>query len=149
MKRLLLFVALTVVVAGGCKKYTSSSEDSSGPSGGGGLGGDNAAVMAARRVPIVTAIEMKDLHLMMNTAKLSSGHVPTSQEVWTALNQPDGNSQLRKFIQEGLIIVVPNPPEEGLWAYEKDAPIKGGWIITHNGESRVSPAEFANLQRGQ
>ena len=42
---------------------------------------------------------------------------------------------------------VPTPGDEGLWAYEKDAPTKGGWVLTQVGESRVSAAEFANLQR--
>ncbi|HEX3152903.1 MAG TPA: hypothetical protein VHR66_32830 [Gemmataceae bacterium] len=142
MKRLLLFVALTVVVSGGCKK---KAEDPPPPSSG---GGENAAVMAARRVPIVTAIEMHDLFILMNYAKGASGKVPTAQETWELLNKPDGNRQLVKFIQEQMIILVPNPQEQGLWAYEKDAQTKGGWVLTHTGESRVSAAEFNNLLRG-
>jgi hypothetical protein len=145
MTRLLLFVALTVVVAGGCKKVTDSPPPSGG--GGGGFGAEQAVRGAVNRV--VTAAEMHDLHLFMANAKLSLGRVPTSQETWEALNRPDGNRQLVKLIQDQLLILVPNPPDEGLWAYAKEAPTQGGWILTHSGESRVTPQEFASLQRGQ
>jgi len=149
MTRCLLFVALTVVVAGGCKKYRSNSDDSapaSGGAAGGGFGAEQAVRKAVDRV--VTAAELHDLHLFMNNAKLSLGRVPTSQETWAALNQPDGNRQLVKLIQDGLLVLVPNPQDEGLWAYAKEAPTTGGWVLTHSEPRRVTPAEFAALQRG-
>jgi hypothetical protein len=146
MKRLLLFVALTVVVAGGCKK--KSNDD--GPYSGGGNPTPEGAAQAVRKSveQVVTAAELHDLHLMMNTAKLSSGRVPTAQETWEALNRADGNPKLRKMIQDGLIVLVPNPQEEGLWAYDKNAPTTGGWVLTHSEPRRVTAAEFAQLQRG-
>jgi len=147
MTRLLLFVTLTVVVSGGCKKRRSDDE---GPySGGGnptGYGAEQAVRKAVDRV--VTAAELKDLHLFMTNAKLSNGRVPTSQETWAAISQPGGNPQLTKLIQDGLLILVPNPPEEGLWAYAKEAPTTGGWVLTHSEPRRVTPQEFAALQRG-
>jgi hypothetical protein len=145
MTRLLLFVALTVVVAGGCRKTSADA----GPYSGGGNPTPEGAAQAVRQnvKRAVTGIEMHDLHLMMNTMKLSSGRVPTSQEVMDALGRPDGNRQLLKFIQDGEIVVVPNPPEEGLWAYAKDVPTKGGWVITHTGEFQATPAQYAELSR--
>lgn len=139
MKRLLLFVALIVVVSGGCKKKADD-----GPySGGGnptGYGAEQGVRGAVKRV--VTAAELHDLHLMLNTAKGASGRVPTAQETWSLLNQPDGNRQLVKLIQDKVITLVPNPQDEGLWAYGTEAPTEGGWILTHDGPERVTAADF-------
>lgn len=145
MKRVLLFVALTVVVSGGCRK--KSSDD--GPYSGGGNPTPEGAAQAVRKSveQVVTAAELHDLHLMMNTMKLSSGKVPTSQETWEALNRADGNPKLRKMIQDGLIVLVPNPQEEGLWAYDKNAPTTGGWVLMHSEPRRVTAQEFAALSR--
>ena len=142
MKRSLLFVALTVVVSGGCKKYRSNDDSSApqGNSGGGGFGAEQAVRGAVKRV--VTAAELHDLHLMLNTAKGASGRVPTAEETWNLLNQPDGNRQLVKLIQDKVITLVPNPQDEGLWAYGTEVPTEGGWILTHNGAERVTAQDF-------
>jgi hypothetical protein len=141
MKRLLLVVALAVVVSGGCRK--KSSDDEGQYSGGGnptGYGAVQGVRGAVQRT--VTQVEMHDLHLFMTNAKLSMGHVPTYQETWAALNQPNGNPQLVKLIQDGALIMVPTPQDEGLWAYSKEAPTQGGFVLTHNGPERVTPQEF-------
>jgi hypothetical protein len=136
----LLFVALTVVVSGGCKK---KSDDGGQYSGGGNPTPEGAAQAVRGAVKrVVTAAELHDLHLMLNTAKGASGRVPTSQETWTLLNQPDGNRQLAKLIQDKVITLVPNPQEEGLWAYGTEVPTEGGWILTHTGAERVTAADF-------
>ena len=138
MTRLLLFVALTVVVSGGCKKMMDSPEPAAGGNqAGSGFGAEQAVRGAVNRV--VTAAELKDLHLFMTNAKLALGRVPTSQETWAEINKPDGNRQLAKLIQDGLLVLVPTPPEEGLWAYAKEAPTTGGWVLTHSEPRRVTP----------
>ena len=144
MKRSLLFVALAVVVAGGCKKTSSD-----GPYSGGGNPTPEGAAQAVRKSVqnVVNAAELHDLHLFMTNAKLSMGRVPTSQETWEALNRPDGNRQLVKLIQDQKLVLVPNPPEEGLWAYAAEAPTQGGWALTHNGPQKVTAAEFRQLQQ--
>ena len=144
MKRLLLFVALTVAVAGGCKKLTETQETSSGGGGGGGsgFGAEQAVRGAVQRT--VTAAELHDLHLFMTNAKLAMGRVPNSKETWDALNRPDGNRQLVKLIQDGTLILVPSPQDEGLWAYSKEAPTLGGMVLTHDGAERVTANEFLN-----
>ena len=146
MKRSLLFVALTVVVSGGCKKYRDTEEPaSSNNQAGSGFGAEQAVRGAVNRV--VTAAELHDLHLFMTNAKLTSGRVPTAQETWAALTQPGGNPKLVKLIQDGILVLVPNPQEEGLWAYSKEAPTQGGWVLTHSEPKRVTAQEFAQLAR--
>jgi hypothetical protein len=151
MKRV-LFVALIVVISGGCKKTMDKLEDSAyQPAGGAGqgTGGSGGAPQAVRGAVnrVVTAAELHDLHLFMKNAQLASGRVPNSTETWAALTQPGGNQKLVQLIQDGLLILVPNPGEEGLWAYSKEAPTQGGWVLTHSEPRRVTPQEFAQLQR--
>jgi hypothetical protein len=158
MKRsVVMAMALMSVI--GCKKgldnlekqgYDSgtptNSSSNSGPYSGGGnptAGGAAQAVRgAAQRT--VTAAELHDLHLFMTQAKLAAGRVPTYAETWQALNQPDGNRKIVQMIQEGILIMVNNPQDEGLWAYAKEAPTQGGWILTHNGAERVTAQDFAS-----
>ena len=144
MKRV-LFVALIVAISG-CKKKTGNDGGDYSAGGNPSVGGAVQDVRGAA-TRIVTAAELHDLHLFMNTQKLSSGRVPTSTETWAALNQPGGNPKLVSLIKDGTLVLVPNPPEEGLWAYSKEAPTQGGWVLTHSEPRRVTPQEFAQLQR--
>ena len=147
MKRLLLFVALTVVVSAGCKKTRDDGggqySQGGNPSVGGAVQGVRGAVQR-----VVVENDLHQLHLFMVNAKGSLGRVPTPQETLAELSRPDGSRELVKLIEDGSLILVPNPQEEGLWAYAKEAPTQGGWVLTHSEPRRVTPAEFAALQRG-
>jgi len=149
MKLVLLFVALTVVVAGGCKKMTASPEPAAG--GGSPSGGGGGAVMAVHGAVqrLVVENDLHQLHLFMTNAKAALGHVPTSQETLAEISRPDGSRELVQLIQSGALVLVPNPPDEGLWAYAREAPMQGGWVLMHSEPRRVTAAEFAALQRGQ
>jgi|SRR5262245_33134898 len=143
MKRLLLFVALTVLVSGGCKK---SRSDDGGQYSAGGNPSVGGAVQAVRGAVdrTVTMAELHDLHLFMTNAKLANGRVPTAQETWNEISKPGGNKKLTELIQSQAVILVAMPPEEGLWAYTKDVQTKGGLVLTHSGAERVTPEEFRN-----
>jgi hypothetical protein len=155
-----LVVGVVVVLCtglAGCKKSMDNLEKQGYESGNSGQysGGGNPTVGGAAQAVrgaatrIVTAAELHDLHLMMNTAKLSSGRVPTKQETWDALNRPDGNQKLRAMIQDGSLILVDSPQEEGLWAYAKEAPTQGGWVLTHSGAERLSAQDFGSRFGGR
>jgi hypothetical protein len=146
MTRLLLFVALAVVVAGGCRKAGAGPDQGGGSGGGGGFGAVQAVRGAVDRA--VTAAELHDLHLFMTNAKLAMGRVPTAEETWAEISKPGGNPKLTKMIQDGLIILVAKPQEEGLWAYAKEAPTQGGWILSHSQPERVTAQEFATRYGG-
>src|SRR3954453_18972844 len=115
MTRLLLFVALTVVGAGGCKKYRSNSDDTSNPPSGGGGGGSGGAPQAVRGAVqrVVVENDLHQLHLFMGNAKASLRPVPTAQETLAELSRPDGSREIVKLIQDGSLVLVPNPQEEG------------------------------------
>lgn len=149
--RQFLLIALACLVAVGCKKYRDDSSDAPAGGGGGGGGAGFGPVQAVRGAVdrTVTAAELHDLHLFMTNAKLSLGHVPTSQETWQSISGPGGNPKLTELIKSGKLILVPNPQEEGLWAYDKDAPTMGGWVLTHSEPRRVTAQEFAQLSQQQ
>ena len=95
----------------------------------------------------MTANDLHQLHVFMSNAKGALGRVPTSQETWAELSKPDGSRELVKLIQDGALVLVPNPSDEGLWAYAKEAPTQGGWVLTHSEPRRVTAQEFAQLSR--
>jgi hypothetical protein len=143
MNRVMLFVALILVISAGCRKSYDRPEPAAGnQAAGGGFGAEQAVRGAVNRV--VTAAELHDLHLFMSNAKLSMGRVPTYQETWSALNQPGGNAKLVQLIKDGILVMVQAPQDEGLWAYGKEVPTQGGWILTHSGAERVTAQDFAN-----
>lgn len=149
MKRFVVIAVACIAVAG-CKKYLETSQPADGNQGGGGqAGGGGGAVMAVHGAVqrTITAAELHDLHLFMTNAKLSNGRVPTAQETWQAISAPGGNAKLADLIKTGKLVLVPNPPEEGLWAYDRDAPTQGGWVLMHSEPRRVTAQEFAQLQR--
>jgi hypothetical protein len=141
MKLVVLVVALALGMSGGCKK----KKDDEGQYSGGGnptvYGAEQAVRKSVERT--VTAAELHDLHLFINTVKGASGQMPTSQQTWEALNRPDGNRKLVQLIQEGLVILVPSPQEEGLWAYDKNVKTTNGMVLTNNGVERVNANEFS------
>jgi hypothetical protein len=143
MKKFVL-IALACFAAAGCKKAREEPAQSSNQ-GGSGFGAVQEVRGAVNRV--VTAAELHDLHLFMNTQKLSTGRVPTAQETWQAISGPQGNPKLTQLIKDGILVLVPNPPEEGLWAYDRNAPTQGGWVLTHSEPRRVTAQEFAQLSR--
>ena len=147
MRSLVVGVAVVLRVGlAGCKKAMNNSDsgESSGPYSGGGNPTAGGAAQAVRGAVnrTVTAVEMHDLFILMNYAKGSTGRVPTKQETWNLLSQPDGNQKLRSMIQDSVIILVDNPQEEGLWAYAADVKTMGGFILTHVGEERVTTQDF-------
>jgi hypothetical protein len=141
MARVMLVVALALGMSAGCKK---KMKDDDGPYSGGGNPTPGGAAQAVRGAVnrTVTAAELHDLHIFMTYAKGSLGRVPTYQETWDMLNKPDGNPKLVALIKDGSIIMVPNPQDEGLWAYGKDVPTQGGMILTHTGVERVTAADY-------
>ena len=151
MRSLVVGVAVVLCVGlAGCKKKSMNEPDTSSNYSGGGnptVGGATQAVRGAA-ARTVTAAELHDLHLMLNTAKLSSGRVPTSQETIAMLNRPDGNPKLRDMVNDGSIVLVGSPQEEGLWAYDKNARTMGGWILTHGGAERVTAQDFTTRYPG-
>lgn len=163
MRRLILFMLVATAMTG-CRKMMDKLEkqgqDSAAdvPAGGGGAmvlggngGGGGGATQAVRGAAnrTVTRAEFHDLHLFLTNAKLATGQVPNANDTWAALQRPDGNAKLVALIKDQAIYLVPNPQNEGLWAYSKEAYSTGGLVLTHNGvEQWTSQQVMQALQGG-
>lgn len=108
--------------------------------GGGGSGGAAQAVRGAV-ARIVDQKEMQDLYLYVNTYSLSSGQMPSAQEIFAAA-QESGSTKLTEQIQNGDIILTNARSRESIWAYTKD-PQNGQHIaISAPGVERLTQDEL-------
>jgi len=166
MRRLLIgaLTAGVVFAAVGCDvpipKRNPATEPTqpipAGGGGGGGIPGAGGAVQnpggAAQAVRgavqrTVTAAELKDLHLFIDTYSLSSGKMPTAPEITAAVQKE--NKKLHELLADGTIVLTGSTVRESCWAYQKDAATNGGWIITHSGPERVDAATAKRWITGQ
>jgi hypothetical protein len=141
MKRFTL-IALTLL-AFGCtpKKPSRSSAAVTGGSSGSGSGGSGGAAQAVRGAVQrhVAAVEMHELHLFIENYSAASGSMPTKEIILEVVKKE--SPKLYQMLQDGSIVLTGLQKREGVWAYQKDAPTQGGWILTQNGEERLDAAE--------
>jgi hypothetical protein len=134
--RTALLIATTCLLTIGCDpppfKPTKPSKES---------GGVISDVMN-KVTQTVTAVEMHDLHLFMSQEEIG-GQMPTKEAVFAYAKKD--NQKLWRLLDNGAIVLTGTKTRDGLWAYEKDAPTKGGWVVTGTGESKMSAEEVQKL----
>jgi hypothetical protein len=90
----------------------------------------------------VTKADMNDVWIFMeNFSQANSGKMPPLQLVYAAL--VEAKSPAADLVRSGYIVLTGANTRESMWAYEANAPAKGGWIASQNGPEEVSAAEFA------
>jgi hypothetical protein len=160
MRNLLLIGLALVVLTAGCKKAsntststqtTPTSNASSGnefaahaPSGvvlnpglGGGGGGGAAQAVRKAATRIVTQFEMKDIHLVIETAYGASGQMPSKEEIEAVLKSQ--KSKASPLLGERVIVLTGTRTRENIWAYTQDAQnSQGHFVATSNGIETIS-----------
>ena len=134
--RTLLLLCGVCLIGSGCGKKTSTTtanNNSGTPSSDPVFGAIQGTRQAVQRV--VTANEMKDLHLFIEMASLTEGKMPTIASITASLKQ--SGSKAFGLVESGDIVLTGATRRESCWAYEKDAAAKGGWIVLHTGPERV------------
>ncbi|WP_157369432.1 hypothetical protein [Zavarzinella formosa] len=159
MKWITLSVCVFAGLSAGCKKAmdkiesaattpssSSPAPSSSGPYSGGGnptvLGATQAVRGAADRT--VTLNELNNLKLFMYNAYSANGQVPDSRTTFDLLKE---DQKLYNLVKDGLVVLVSNPTPEGVWAYVKEAPTTGGFVVTQQGVERMTPQQFQALPK--
>jgi hypothetical protein len=142
--RRLAWLALVLVSPLGCNKSGTSAEenpkfvDRNNIAGGG-------TIQKVRAAPgrVVNANELKNLHLFIENASgaSDSGQLPDKQTILASLERDPDARNLVKDIKDGLIVLTGNTQRESVWAYEKNAPANGGWVVSNQGAERLSAAE--------
>ena len=131
--------ALLLICMVGCQLKSSAPVTSAkdGSARDPGLGPVQNVRKAAQRA--VTQAEMHDLRLFIETASLASDRMPSKEFILDTMKKE--NRRLHEMLVDGSIILTGISKREGVWAYEKDAPSKGGFIITQSAVERLSAEE--------
>jgi hypothetical protein len=139
---------LSLVALTGCKakprstapKATTSEQDDPV------VGAIVGPMRAAKR--IVDAKDMEQLNIYFtNAGDPATGRAPTKDVILADVKQAD--PKLGKLIEDGDIILTGIQDRDGLWAYVKDAPTKGGWVLTPAGPERITAEEFKRRMAGR
>jgi hypothetical protein len=95
----------------------------------------------------LTLAELKDLHLYMDTASGVTGKLPDKETTVAALKMEKGAANTVKAIEDGSLVLTGAASRDDVWAYEKDAPVSGGYVLTSNGVDKLD-AEAAKKRIG-
>lgn len=166
MRTLMLLAALALVVVTGCKRTlpppapapatpapgTAASGHTPpsvhAPTGvvinPGMSGGSGGAVQAVRKAVgrAVTQSEMNNLRTFIEDASLSSGQMPTKEQILQALQQ--GARATAKLVEDGDIRLTGTRQREGIWAYTKEAVSTTGehLVVNGTGVQRMMPEQI-------
>jgi hypothetical protein len=134
--RTALLIATTCLLMNGCEpppfKPTKPSKET------GGVIGD----ILDKPRQVVTMEMMRDLYLYMYQEEVA-GQMPSKEVVFAYAKKE--NPRLWQLLDSGAIVLTGAKTRDGVWAYEKDAPTKGGWVIIAIGQSKMSPEEVQKL----
>lgn len=151
MKRLLLFVALTVVVSGGCKKAMDKLENSAyqpasganqgggGGGGGGGFGAEQAVRKAVTREDLLEALTQ--IRLFIDNASVD-GNMPSPETTYATLQREA--PKFAKLVADQKIILNPATTREQVWAY---APLPQGNYAIASASGVEHPVDQQTLNR--
>ena len=96
-------------------------------------------IAAADEIPQTRSLRRASLaDALLNGASPRPLHVSLSSG-----DQLVGYDQAARDFKSGDIILTGATKRESVWAFERKAPTKGGWITTQNGPEEVTAAEFA------
>ncbi len=147
MRSFIPLILIVLLVVTGCKPKVKSPTTPKDPSGGDPV---LAAVQGVRGAVkrIVDAKDMEQLAIYFNyAADPATGRAPSKEVILADVKKAD--PKLGKLIEDGDIILTGIRDREGLWAYVKDAPKIGGWVLTPNGPERLTAAEFQQRMGGK
>jgi hypothetical protein len=95
---------------------------------------------------VVTKADMNEVWIFIeNFSQANEGKMPTTELVIAALAA--AKSPAADLVKSGYIRLRATTARESVWAFERNAPDKGGWIASQNGPEQVTAAEFARRIR--
>jgi hypothetical protein len=136
MRSLIALVLMFTAVSGGCKKSAKPTEKQPDQPT---AGGTNQPVPPTTTGPQVSAKDMEDIRLSIDTFSGASGQMPPPKMTADALQQ--AGSPAADMVKKGLIVIAPARTRDDVWAYEAKALDQGGYIVTANGVEQVGAAE--------
>jgi hypothetical protein len=98
---------------------------------------------------VVTQNDLKNLQVFIEYASLSSGRMPDKAAIMESLKATPDAAALVMVIEGGTLVLTGINQREGVWAYEKDAPARGGVVLSNNGIERLTAEELNQRLQGQ
>ena len=105
---------------------------------------------ARKKAPVLdrTMIEndLKNIHLFLYTAHTSSGRWPSAEVAKAQIKQDPNSRKLVQQIEDGIYVLVNNPPEGGILAYCANETTMGIITVDTNGQMNiVKPNELQQI----
>jgi hypothetical protein len=95
---------------------------------------------------LVTKADMNEVWVFAeNFSQANGGKMPPPELILAALVKE--KAAAAELVKSGDITLTGATKRESVWAFERKAPTKGGWIATQNGPEEVTAAEFARRIR--
>jgi type IV pilus biogenesis protein CpaD/CtpE len=155
--RKVLFLALALAVLAGCKKPSGKTNPNppqgntggpgvhgptavvTNPALGGGGGGSGGAAQAVRNAVVrsVNKLDLRDIHLFIETSSSADGRMPGVEEIRNALRQ-SGAGKIDQKVAEGVIVLTGARQRESVWAYSADPQPGGYWVATNSGIEQMT-----------
>ena len=140
MRTIIRCAAMLLILAAGCMpKKPAATGTNTGQSGGGGGGGGAIQGVRGAVQRHITAVEMRELGIYIEAYSGPTGTMPAKETILEVVKKE--NPKLYQMLQDGSIVLTGLQKREGVWAYQKDAPTLGGWVLSQNGEERLDAAE--------
>ena len=92
--------------------------------------------------------DFKNLHLYLDTVSGVTGKLPDKETTLAALMMEKGAARLVKAIEDGSLVLTGAGSRDEVWAYEKDASVNGGYVLTSNGVDKLD-ADAARKRIGK
>jgi hypothetical protein len=83
---------------------------------------------------------MNDVWTYIENRSGVSGKMPSIQEVYAALAAV--KSPAADLLRGGSIVLTSATSREAIWAYEANAPTRGGWVASQNGVDMLTALEL-------
>ena len=145
MRPRILTVGVCLLLLAGCKRGAKDSgptrDDGKAPQrepGGLPPPAGNTPRGAAMRA--VAAADMRDLQVFIDTAALASGRMPSGADIYAAL--VDARSPAAALVKDGAIVLTGARERESVWAFEANAYLSGGLVVSQNGVERLTAGEL-------
>ncbi|MBY0459593.1 MAG: hypothetical protein K2V38_19925 [Gemmataceae bacterium] len=88
----------------------------------------------------VAMADMRDLQIFIDNASGASGRMPTGLEVYKALVA--ARSPTAKLVEDGTIVLTGATQREAVWAFEANALLNGGLVVSQNGVETLTADEL-------
>ena len=141
---------LAVTLAFGCSKKPKPKPEESAPASGGSTNYQpGGGAMQNVRQPARRAVAMNDLHnlgLSVEMAYNETGKMPSAAEIKDLARQ---TPKLMAAIEDGSLVVTGTSEHGGVWAYETDAPEKGGLALIGPTPQRMDSLDLTNKLKQQ